>query len=381
MNALMRASQWSFTQVESPSPTCRDALASCLSNRRWFLRSAFLIARKERNQRSDIVLDAPAPSMKWSRKSAAIGWIVRLWTTIERNSPASSGVGLPVRRRKPRRNIRASSSSTDLLVFLPRHQASPLGASEGTARIGTRCGGRIGGSGDVPQPDGVVIARCGDRRPAREEGHIRHRPGVSGQLGPDLPAGGQVPQPDRAVGGCGGQRPAVRAEGERVDLRGVPGQGADDRSARGQVPQPYGVVVGGERQGAAIGAELQIIEEAVGHDRWRRPELPAGRHIEEPHSAVAARDGQCGATRTDRDPRGIPARLGEGDGRPDPPMARGLPYDKLIALLYGHEPATRIEREPADAPSLIGPRLDERGSELALVCRGEDPYAIARLGE
>ena len=91
------------------------------------------------------------------------------------------------------------------------------------ARIGL---GDVAGQlalGDVPQPDGLVVAGRGEGVAVGAEGDRVHRPSVAAES-LKLLAGGEVPELDGVVVAPGRQGLAVRAEGQGVNLVLVPGE-------------------------------------------------------------------------------------------------------------------------------------------------------------
>src|SRR5262249_11528805 len=106
--------------------------------------------------------------------------------------------------------------------------------------------GRLVAAGDVPQPDGVVVAGGGQRLAVGREGHGADGAGVADDLD-DGVAGGRLYDVDgrdvaggaRAVGG----QPAVGREDDAQDVT-LAGGRAVQLLAAGRVPQPEVLAAG-----------------------------------------------------------------------------------------------------------------------------------------
>ena len=86
--------------------------------------------------------------------------------------------------------------------------------------------------GDVPEPDGPVVARRGQGQSVRSEYDLAHDVFVADRMARGSPVVA-VPEPDGPVGTGRGEEGAVGPKGDRPDAIGVPCECSDQAARRG----------------------------------------------------------------------------------------------------------------------------------------------------
>src|SRR5260370_25856733 len=122
--------------------------------------------------------------------------------------------------------------------------------------------------GDVPEPNGFIVASRNHRFAVRGKGQRCNVILVAAQL-PDFFPAANLPQPDTLIATPGGHCLAVRRKSHCLDSSTVAREAAD-LLARLRIPQTKGGIIGPRSDGIAIGGKRQRIN----HASKAKPQCP-----------------------------------------------------------------------------------------------------------